>query len=101
MFSRFLANFAKETPGFFEKIMAGESALDFLPAPLQKLVGDFFLILGREVLREIWWEFCGIFSDTQNKGWEISGKISEHFSWENSSLKNNLSCKLRSAELPP
>ena len=27
-------------------------------------------------------EFCGIFSDPQKKGFNISGKISEHFSWE-------------------
>ena len=41
---------------------------------------NFFLIFGREILREIWREFCGIFSDPQNKGSKISGKTSEHFS---------------------
>ena len=54
-----------------------------LPALLQKLVGDFFLIFRGEIW-EIWWEiwreFSGIFSDPQNKGSKISGKISEHFS---------------------
>ena len=58
-----------------------------LSALLQKLVGEFFSILGREIWREIWWEFCGIFSDPQNKGSKIWGKISEHFSWENSCLE--------------
>ena len=33
----------------------------------------------REILWEIWLEFCGIFSDPQNKGSTFSGKISEHF----------------------
>ena len=41
--------------------------------PLQKLVGDFFLILGREISREISREFCGMFSDPQNKGSNTSG----------------------------
>ena len=55
----------------------------FLPALLQKLVGEFFLIFHREIwkfLWEIWREFSGDFSDPQNKGSKISGKISEHFS---------------------
>ena len=51
-----------------------------LSALLQNLVGEFFFILGREILREIWREFCGIFSDPQNEGSEMSGKISKHFS---------------------
>ena len=42
----------------------------------------------REILREIWREFCRIFSDTQNKGGsKNSVKISEHFSWEISCLE--------------
>ena len=59
----------------------------FLPALLQKLVGEFVWILGREILQEIWREFCGIFSDPQNKGSKSSGKTSEHFSRENSCLE--------------
>ena len=54
-----------------------------LPALLQKLVGEFFLIFRREIWKikwEIWRKFSGIFSDPQNKGSKISGKISEHFS---------------------
>ena len=39
--------------------------------PLQKLVGEFVLIFSREILREIWREFCGISSDPQNKGSNI------------------------------
>ena len=45
--------------------------------------------------------FPGIFSDPQNKGSKISGKISEHFSYENSWLEQNLSCKIQSADVPP
>ena len=44
----------------------------------------FFLIFVREICREFWWEFCGIFSEPQNKGSKFSGKISEHFSYGNS-----------------
>ena len=33
----------------------------FLPARLQKLVGEFFLNFCREIVREIWPEFSGIF----------------------------------------
>ena len=56
-----------------------------LPALLQKLIGEFFLMFRREIWKikwEIWREFSGIFkiSDPQNKGSKISGKISEHFS---------------------
>ena len=58
-------------------------------------------ISGMEIWRESWWEFCGIFSDPQNKGLKARGKTSEHSSWEISCLKNNLSCQLRSADVPP
>ena len=54
-----------------------------LPALLQKLVGDFFLIFRREIWKiqwEIWREFSGIFSDPRNEGSKFSGKISEHLS---------------------
>ena len=46
----------------------------FLPALLQKLVGEVFLIF----CREIWREICRIFSHPQNKGSKNSGNISEH-----------------------
>ena len=46
-----------------------------VPALLQQLVGDFFLIFGREILREIWREFCIYFLDPQNKGSKIRGKF--------------------------
>ena len=89
--------FSRNFPGTFlqnsrkdpETATAFSSFLNYRPmilvlfillALLQKLVGDFFLILGREIWREIWREFCGIFSDPRNKGSKISGKISEHFS---------------------
>ena len=38
-----------------------------------------FLIFGREILREIWREFCGIFSDPQNKGSKNRGKLRSIF----------------------
>ena len=50
-----------------------------LPARLQKLVGEFSSIFCREIWRDIWRGFCRIFSDPQNKGSKVSGKISEHF----------------------
>ena len=56
------------------------AALSVLPALLQKLVGEFFLIFRREIWWEIWREFSGIFSDPQNEGLKFSGKTSEHFS---------------------
>ena len=41
--------------------------------------GHFFLISGREILREIWRDFCGISSDPQNEGSQISGKFRNIF----------------------
>ena len=41
------------------------------PAPLQKLVGELFLIF----CREIWRGFCGIFSDPQNNTFINFGEI--------------------------
>ena len=52
--------------------------LFLLVALLQKLVGELF-IFGREILWEIWWEFCGIFSDPQKKGSNNSGKFRSIF----------------------
>ena len=43
----------------------------------------------------------GIFSDPLNKGSTIFGKISEHFSRENSELKKHLSRQNHSADVPP
>ena len=57
----------------------------------------FFWFLGRR----FWGKVGGNFSDPQKKGSKISGKISEHFAWENWCLEKNLSCKLRSASVPP
>ena len=45
----------------------------FLPAPLQKLAGDFFLIFGRESWREFCGEFCGDIL------WPTLKKIRENF----------------------
>ena len=39
-----------------------------------------FFDFGEEIWWEIWREFCRIFSEPQNKGSKISGKISERFS---------------------
>ena len=64
-----------------------------LPALLQKLVGEFFFFLGGN--------FGGNLSDPQNKGSKKSGEISEHFSSENSCLETNISCQLRSEDVPP
>ena len=47
-----------------------------LPALLQKLVGEFLKMFGRE----IWRDFLRIFSDPQKKGSKDPGIISEHFS---------------------
>ena len=46
---------------------------EFLPALLQKLVGDFLFIFTREIWRDIWRELCGFF-DPQKKGSKLSGK---------------------------
>ena len=43
----------------------------------------------------------GIFLDHKIKAQTFSGKSSEHFSQENSQLKKNLPCKIRSADVPP
>ena len=64
--------------GVFSPLPTQHNLLAWLP--LQKLVGEFFSVFGREILREIRREFSGIFSDPQNKGSKFSGKISEHFS---------------------
>ena len=53
----------------------------FHPALLQKLVGDFSFFLGGG--GNLAGNFRD-FSDQQNKGSKISGKIAEHFSSENS-----------------
>ena len=56
---------------------------NLLPAPLQKLVGDFFGFFAGKFGKfsgKFGGTFAGIFSDPQNKGSKISGKISEHFS---------------------
>ena len=45
-----------------------------------------FSFFCREIMREIWPEFCGKLSD-QNKGSKNSENISEHFSWEFRSSK--------------
>ena len=75
------------------------------PALLQKLVGDFFFDFSQGNLENLVGNlegiFRGFFSDPQNKGSNISGKISEHFSYENSWLEKNLSCKIHSADVPP
>ena len=41
------------------------------------------------------------FLDPQNKGSNISGEISEHLLRKNSCLEKNISCQLRSADVPP
>ena len=66
--------------------LSQEAAKGFLPALLQKLVGEFFLRRG------LWQShfagnlagFSAIFSDPQNKGSNILVKNSEHFWCENS-----------------
>ena len=45
--------------------------LPALPAEARRW---FFFFFGREILREIWRDFCGIFSDPQNKGLENFGE---------------------------
>ena len=67
-------------PAAIRESQAQPAPVFVLLALLQKLVGEFFLIWGREIWREIWREFWGIFSDPRNKGSKISGKISERFS---------------------
>ena len=60
-----------------------------LPALLQKLVGEFFWFFAGKFGKfsgKFGGNFLGIFSDPQNKGSKFSGKISEHFSCENSWL---------------
>ena len=54
------------------------------------------------------WNFCRTFVgnfagfwDPLNKGSKTSGKISEHFSWQNSCLEKDILCQLRSADLLP
>ena len=51
----------------------------FLPVLLHKLVGELFWIFCREILREIWRELSGIFSDPQNKGQTLSGILRAFF----------------------
>ena len=48
----------------------------FLPALLQKLVGE--RSFAGEKLRELWQEFCGIFGTHKTKRSNIWGNISEH-----------------------
>ena len=50
-----------------------------LPALLQKLVGEFFGFFGREIWREIWWEFCGIFRTHNMKAQESRGQFQSIF----------------------
>ena len=51
----------------------------FLLAPCTSSLVIFFLNFGRDILQEIWREFCGIFSDPQNKNSKISGKFRSIF----------------------
>ena len=69
-----------------ESVFNKVAELLILPALLQKLVGEFFDFSqgNLENLVGNLEGICGIFSDPQNKGSKISGKISEHFSYENS-----------------
>ena len=60
--------------------LTGQKIVYVLPALLQKLVGEIFLIFRWKIWWEIWRGFCGIFSDPQKKGSKISGKIWGHFS---------------------
>ena len=74
-----LCNF--ETQIWLE-IITSRDAKGALPALLQKLVGEFFFF-PQGNLENLVGNLEGIlrdFSDPQNKGSKISGKISEHFS---------------------
>ena len=51
----------------------------FVPARLQKLVGEIFSIFCREILQDILQELGGIFSNPQNKGSKHSEKNGAFF----------------------
>ena len=72
-----------------------------LPALLPKLVGNFLGIFRREICRKFGGNCAGLFSDPQNEGSKISGEILEHFWRENFAAQENISCKIRSADVGP
>ena len=64
-----------------------------------KFASEFVFFICREILWEIWQEFCG-FLDPQHKGQENQGNIGAFFA-RNSNSNKHLSCQLRSADMPP
>ena len=88
--------FSSQNRGSLAILFAEEIAHLGSPCPPAE-VRRWFLIFFVGNLAGILWAF----SDPQNKGSKILGRISEHFSRENSCLKTFFSCQLRSADMPP
>ena len=56
---------------------------------------------GAEFCRKFGGNFGGFFSDPKNKGSKISGKFRSTFREKIRALNMNISCQLRSADVPP
>ena len=57
--------------------------------------------VGREILRESWQEFSGIFLDPLNKGSKFRGKFRSIFRKNHFSSIKTFRAKIRSADVPP